>query len=64
MYICICNAVTERDIEALLKEGVSTMSELKERLRIAEGCGGCRESAEHVLRQRHGFGSDRLRLRA
>jgi bacterioferritin-associated ferredoxin len=53
MYVCICNAVTERDIEALKNEGVSTMSQLEERLPIAEGCGGCRDSAERVLRRRH-----------
>lgn len=52
MYLCICNAITERDVENHLRQGVATLEELRDRLGIADGCGGCREDAERLLRRR------------
>lgn len=50
MYVCICNAVTDRDIrDAAQRHGVSTMEELGARLKVATCCGSCRECAHKVL---------------
>lgn len=52
MYVCICNAVTDRAIrEAAHRHGVSTMEELGRRLKVATRCGSCRECAQEVLGQ-------------
>ena len=52
MYLCICNAITLRDVENHLDQGVATLEELRDRLGIADACGGCREHAEQLLRRR------------
>ncbi|MCC6202709.1 MAG: (2Fe-2S)-binding protein [Gammaproteobacteria bacterium] len=51
MYLCICNAVTERDVANLVDQGVTSLGELRSRLRVADGCGGCRDDAEQFLRR-------------
>jgi bacterioferritin-associated ferredoxin len=45
MIICICNRVSERDIDNAVIEGASSMCQLNERLRVGTGCGAC---VEHV----------------
>ena len=50
MYICICNAVTERDICVAAARGAATIDDLTMHLGVGAGCGGCREGAEAVLK--------------
>ena len=49
MYICICNAVTERQVEECARLGVSTVEELTVELGVGAGCGRCRQCAEECL---------------
>lgn len=49
LYICICNAVTERQVEECARSGVSTLEELASQLGVGAGCGRCRECAEECL---------------
>ena len=49
MYICICNAVTERDICAAASAGAKTVDDLAMGLGVGAGCGGCRNGAAAVL---------------
>ena len=49
LYICICNAVTERQVEECARSGVSTLEELASELGVGAGCGRCRECAEECL---------------
>ena len=51
MYICICNAITERSVRQAAAEGAHTLSELTQRTGCAGACGGCAELAEQVLRE-------------
>lgn len=68
MYICICNAITDRQIRDAARAGVSNLWQLQKDLGVASGCGKCREAAVDILRQdtaesrtskpsRHGAGS-------
>ena len=50
MYVCICNAVTEKDIHDTVAEGSSSMRELRERLGVGACCGRCASCARDVLR--------------
>ncbi|MBD5802634.1 Bacterioferritin-associated ferredoxin [Azoarcus sp. Aa7] len=50
MYVCICNAVTERHIGEAVSEGVSTLRELRTRLGVAGECGRCATCARDCLR--------------
>lgn len=49
MYVCLCNAITERDIRAAVAEGVREFGQLQERLRVSTCCGTCREDARACL---------------
>lgn len=49
MYICICNAVTDRQIKEAVKNGATTLIDLEFELGVATGCGRCVESAMELL---------------
>lgn len=50
MYVCICNAVTERQIRlAVRDDGVVTFRQLQARLHVATCCGRCEPCARRVL---------------
>ena len=49
MYICICHAVTDREIEACVRDGASTLSDVSARLGVATCCGCCAASAARII---------------
>lgn len=49
MFICICHAVTDRDIRRLAAAGVNSLEELKRVSGCGDCCGQCAEDAETVL---------------
>jgi len=49
VYICICNAVTQRQVEQSAREGARSVEELTAMLGVAAGCGRCRECAAEML---------------
>jgi bacterioferritin-associated ferredoxin len=51
MYVCVCNAVTEKDIHETVAEGSSSMRELRERLGVTACCGRCASCARNVLHE-------------
>jgi len=51
MYVCICNAVTDRQIRAAVEAGASGLGEVSLQLGVAAGCGCCREMALQVIHE-------------
>jgi bacterioferritin-associated ferredoxin len=51
MYICLCNAITERQVRESARSGVRSIEELSAELGVAAGCGRCRECAVELLRE-------------
>lgn len=49
MYVCICNAVTDREIRDAARRGVRSMEALGDQLKVATCCGNCRDCARRVL---------------
>lgn len=49
MYVCICQGVTERDIEQAMSNGADSLSQLQEELQVARCCGSCAETVESML---------------
>lgn len=41
MYVCICSAVSENDINREIDAGAITLEQLRERLNVANSCGNC-----------------------
>lgn len=50
MYVCICNAITEKQIRKAARAGVSDLGGLQMELGVATGCGTCSDAAMDVLR--------------
>ena len=53
MYVCICNAVTERAVREAAQSGVRTLSELSRRTGCADCCGSCADLAGEILADTH-----------
>ena len=51
MYICICNAITERDVRECVRKGCCSMDELSVELGVGTGCGRCRPTASEILNE-------------
>ena len=49
MYVCVCNAVTDREIKGAAKLGVRTLDDLSSLLGVATCCGKCADCAKSVL---------------
>ena len=45
MYVCVCNAVTERQVIASVNEGARSLPELSAALGVATCCGRCADHA-------------------
>ena len=51
MYVCICNAITEKDIHMAVKEGISSLEQLSESTSVSRVCGCCENNADRVLQE-------------
>ena len=51
MYICICNAVTEKMIHSAIAAGARSLADLTRATGCSSDCGSCAELAEEVLHQ-------------
>jgi len=49
MYICLCNAITERDIRASAEQGACTLRDLECCLGVGTCCGKCKPAAKEIL---------------
>ncbi len=54
MYVCLCKAVTEREVRSCIAEGADSMPRLQQRLGVATGCGRCQCDIERMLDERCG----------
>lgn len=41
MYVCVCKAVTERQLAAAVEDGAGTLRQLRDQLGITSECGRC-----------------------
>jgi bacterioferritin-associated ferredoxin len=49
MYVCICNAVTDRQIRAAVADGARSMRDLRRELGVCSCCGKCGPAARELL---------------
>lgn len=54
MYICLCNAITEKAVRDCAQSGACSLEQLSSELGIGTACGRCCECAKEVLRDVHG----------
>ena len=49
MYVCVCNAITDRQIRSSVEAGATTLADLQFDLGVATCCGSCAETACQYL---------------
>jgi len=49
MYVCVCHAITERDIGAAVDRGCCSVRDLREQLGLGSCCGRCHGCARQML---------------
>ena len=53
MYVCVCNAVTDKQIFNAAKNGAKTVKDLKNTLGVANQCTSCVGCAKACLKSAH-----------
>ena len=51
MYVCVCNAITDKQIREAAETGVRDLWGLQAKLGVASNCGSCKETASEILRE-------------
>ena len=51
MYVCICKAVTDKQIRRAAANGADNLYELREALGVGSGCGSCADHAQEILNE-------------
>jgi bacterioferritin-associated ferredoxin len=51
MYVCICKAVTDKQIRQSVKEGVASYAELQKALSVGLQCGKCCHEAQDIIEE-------------
>ena len=54
MYVCICNAVTDKEIRRAARAGASDLWALQEQLGVATNCGSCSQDALAIIEETAG----------
>jgi bacterioferritin-associated ferredoxin len=59
MYVCVCHAVTDKDIRKAVDRGASSLFDVQNELPVGSCCGRCEQTAqgvvdEHLSRRRGG----------
>lgn len=51
MYVCVCQAVTDRQIREAVCNGACSLKELQNRLGVARQCGRCAQCAHNLVKE-------------
>lgn len=52
MFVCVCHAVTDRQIVEAAESGVEHVDQLEELCGAGSGCGSCRSVAQELIDSR------------
>src|SRR3546814_1844704 len=53
MYVCLCNAFTDRDVDRAIDAGAHTVGQVYKRLDAVPQCGKCKDTIRTMLTRRH-----------
>jgi len=49
MYVCVCHAISDRQIREAVERGAESLAEVQAYLPVASCCGRCEDSAREVI---------------
>jgi bacterioferritin-associated ferredoxin len=49
MYVCVCNAVSDRQIREVVDQGARSLFEVQCQLPVGACCGRCEDTAKEVV---------------
>lgn len=49
MFVCVCHAVTDREIHEAVDNGVEHVDQLEELCGAGTGCGTCKTTAQELI---------------
>ncbi len=52
MFVCVCHAITDREIDQAVDSGAVTLNQLKDELDVGTSCGTCADYIEQRLQER------------
>ncbi|MGE5469279.1 MAG: (2Fe-2S)-binding protein [Bacteroidota bacterium] len=53
MYVCVCHAVTDRQIRQAVEDGARTLKDLRRDLGVTRDCGRCASCARQCMQEAH-----------
>lgn len=62
MYVCVCQAVTDREIHQAAKDGAKTITDLRRDLGVGTECGRCVSCARKCLKSVGADAQESLRM--
>ena len=62
MYVCICNAITDKQIRDAAKAGATDLWALQHELGVGSQCGSCKETAAEILSEFRSAKSQQAKL--
>jgi bacterioferritin-associated ferredoxin len=51
MYVCLCHAVTDREIREAVERGAGSLYAVQCELPVASGCGRCQQLAAAIVEE-------------
>lgn len=52
MFVCVCHAITDQEIDQAVENGAVTLNQLKDELDVGTSCGTCADYIEQRLQER------------
>jgi bacterioferritin-associated ferredoxin len=49
MYVCLCNAISDRQIREVVNRGATSLDEVQLHLPVARCCGSCADTAREII---------------
>jgi bacterioferritin-associated ferredoxin len=62
MYVCVCQAVTDREIHQAARNGAKTLRDLRRDLSVGVDCGRCVSCARKCLKSESEDSQENLQL--
>lgn len=52
MYVCVCHAISDRQIREVVDRGAASLDEVQAHLPVASCCGSCEDTARELIESR------------